>query len=210
MFYERKVDQALRFGDVLRGYPSATPTIQEPLLSPTGHAYNIDVDLPSFSVVLSPCCSIGDKTISLAPLTGLRGTFFNNPYFVEDLTRINREMEPQQAVPPDVWDRFGMEERQRRLGEGKGYAFIELFVYAENEMLPRYTVHRKQGNIETGYYMIDFRSVYRLNCDSIVTPENSPLKSKCLQLSLQARSELRDKIASYFSRVPLEDSILED
>ena len=46
--------------------------------------------------------------------------------------------------------------------------------------------------------------------NQIKTPEDAPLESKCLQLSIQARSELRDKIAYYYARIPKEDKILED
>ena len=46
--------------------------------------------------------------------------------------------------------------------------------------------------------------------DKIISEENSPLDSKCLQLSIQTRSELRDKIAYYYARIPREDRIAED
>ncbi|NQE06295.1 hypothetical protein C5S32_10545 [ANME-1 cluster archaeon GoMg1] len=72
-------------------------------------------------------------------------------------------------------------------------------------------VHKKQGkNIETNYYILDFRNTYKLNCEKIKTLEDAPLESKCLQLPIQARSELRDKIAYYYARIPKEDKILED
>ena len=42
-------------------------------------------------------------------------------------------------------------------------------------------------------------------------PEDAPIiESKVLQLSIQARSELRDKITYYYSRIPEEDVILGD
>jgi hypothetical protein len=212
MFYEEKVDNALRFGDVLRGYIAITPSIKGPILeaSTLNEGYNIDVNLPIFSVVLSPCCSIGHDIISLTPLIKVRNAFFDNPYFREDLTRINRKMEPEQTVPPNIWEKFPSEEKQKRSEEGYGYTFLELFIYEKNNLLAKYTIHRKQENIETNYYMIDFRNTYKLNCEKIKTPEDAPLESKCLQLSIQARSELRDKIAYYYARIPKEDKILED
>jgi len=214
MFYEERMDNVLRFGDILRGYIAITPRIKVPFLevSSLNEGYNIDVNLPIFSVVLSPSCSIGHAIISLTPLIKVRNTFFDNPYFAEDLTRINPKMEPQQAVPPHVWNKFPPEEKQKRLEEGYGYAFVELFVYEKNDLFPIYTVHRKgkQEDIKTSYYMIDFRNTYKLNYEKIKTPEDAPLESKCLQLSIQARSELRDKIAYYYARVPKEEKILED
>lgn len=206
------MDNALRFGDVLRGYIATTPNIKEPILTQLtlNKGYNIDVNLPNFSVVLTPCCSIGHNTISLTPLIKVRNTFFDNPYLVEDLTRINREMKPQQAIPPHAWNKIPLEEKQRHLEEGYGYAFVNLFVYEKNDLFPKYTIHRKGKNIETNYYMIDFKNTFKLNCKKIKTPKEAPLESKRLQLSKQARTELRDKIAYYYGRTPKEDMILED
>ena len=207
MFYQQIIDQAFRFGDVLRGYILAASNIEEPSLN---KSYKIDINLPAYSVVLSPCCSIGEKTISLSPLIQLRGSFFDNPYLAEDLTRINRKMEPQQTVNSQIWEQFPHEEKQRRLDVGYAYAFIELFIYDQNNLFPKYTLNRRNGNIETNYYMIDFRNTYKLSCEKIRTPEDAPLDSKYLQLSIQTRSELRAKIADYYARVPKEDIVLED
>ena len=168
--------------------------------------------MPTYSVVLTPCCSIGESTISLTPLIKVRSDFFKNPYFLEDLTRINRRMKPQQAKPPDEWGNFTPEEKQRRLAEGINYALLELFIYEEHELFKTYLL-RKQ---EVRYYMIDFKNIHTIKCAMIkrpekVKPEDAPLiESKVLQLSIQARSELRDKIAYYYSRLPEEDKILED
>lgn len=207
MFYQEEMDEALRFGDILKGYILAASSIEEPDLSKN---YKIDINLPIFCAVISPCCSIGERKISLSPLIELRNSFFDNPYLAEDLTRINRKMEPQQSVPSHIWDNLTEEERQKRLREGYAYAFLEFFVYEKNDLFPKYTIHRRQGNIETNYYMIDFRNIYKINCEKIVDPKNAPLESKCLQLSIQARSELRDKVAFYYARIPEEDKILED
>ena len=216
MFYEKNIDSALRFGDVLRGYIAITPNIESPILtqSALNEGYNIDINLPIFSVIISPCCSIGYDIISLTPLIEVRNTFFKNPHFTEDLTRINREMKPELAVPPNVWGTLSLEEKEKRLQEGKegkGYAFLENFIYEECNLFPKYTVDIRQGeNIETNYYMIDFRNTYKLYCDKIKSPKEAPLESKCLQLSLQTRAELRDKISYYYARVPGEDKALED
>ncbi|KPL02031.1 MAG: hypothetical protein AMJ73_09365 [candidate division Zixibacteria bacterium SM1_73] len=207
MFYQKALDDTLRFGDVVRGFVLASPNLE----GPASHDnYRIDVSLPSFCVVLSPCCSIGGKLISLSPLIEVRGSFFDNPFFEEDLTRINRKMEPQQAVAPHVWRGFSSEEKQKRLDEGYAYAFLEVFIYEKHDLLPKYRIHRKRRNLETNYYMIDFRNTCKLNCEKIVTPKNAPLESNCLQLTTEARSELRDKIAYYYGRIPEEDEILKD
>ena len=213
MFYAEKTDYYLRFGDVVRGYILPNTTIKEPILSfkTESHNYTIDVEMP-YSVVLTPCCSIGESTISLTPLTKVRSNFFKNPYFAEDLTRINRKMEPQQAHSPDEWKNFSLEEQQRYLEEKINYALLNLFVYEENERFTKYTLRKR----EIIYYMINFKDIYTMKCAMIkrpeeLKPEDAPIvESKVLQLSIQARSELRDKIVFYYSRIPKEDEILED
>lgn len=207
MFYQKEIDNALRFGDVLMGFILTSPNIENPGSVKT---YEIAIKLPPYCVVLSPCCSIGHKVISLSPLIEIRPSFFNNPYFEEDLTRINRKMEPQQAVPPHVWEKFPPEVKQERLKEGYGYSLLDVFIYEKNNLFPKYTVNRRRKNIETNYFMIDFKNVYKVNCDRIISAKNAPLDTKCLQLSIQTRSELRDKIAYYYARIPKEDRIFED
>ena len=213
MFYAEETDNYLRFGDVVRGYILPNTTIKEPILSfkSESHNYTIDVEMP-YSVVLTPCCSIGESTISLTPLIKVRSNFFKNPYFAEDLTRINRKMEPQQAHSPGEWKNFSLEEQQRYLAEGINYALLNLFIYDENEIFKKYTLRKR----EITYYMINFKGTYTMKCAMIkrpeeLKPEDAPIiESKVLQLSIQARSELRDKIVYYYSRIPEEDEILED
>jgi len=206
MFYQEEIQKELRFGDVLRGYILAVPNIEEPKLNID---FKIEVKMPDFCVVLSPCCSIGDKIISLSPLIPVLSDFFDNPYFKDDLTRINREMLPQQSVSPHVWECLPSEEKEKRLSVGKTFAFVALFIYGENKLFPEYII-RTDRNFKTRFYMIDFRNTYRLNCRKIVNAKDFPLESKYLQLSIDTRSELRYKIAKYYSRVPKEDKVLED
>lgn len=210
MFYEEKPHEVLRFGDVLQGYLSSTPVIKEPILDRSIHDCHVDLNLPRYSVVMDPCCRTRHKMISLTPLIKIWGTFFDNPYLAEDLTRVNRVMTPQQAVPPEVWEKLPQEEQQKRLKEELAYAFESFFVYAPLPLFTKYTVHRKKGSVNTNYYMIDFRNTFKLCCDKIISPFNAPLESKVLQLSYTTRSELRDKVSAYYGKVPEEDKILED
>ena len=208
MFYALTVDDALRFGDVVDGYISTVPTIVKPTLTIIdAQGYKIDVRMPRYSVILSPCCSIREETISLTPLIPAAPNFFKNPYFAEDLTIINRPMEPQQTLSPDGWEKLPPEEKQTRLAEGFNYALLHFFVYEQHDLFPYYEL---RDGTKNNYYMIDFRSTYRLNCGLILSPTNAPLQSKCLQLSIETRSELRDKLAYYYSRVPEEDQLLQD
>lgn len=171
---------------------------------------HIDVELPDYAVVMDPCCRTKHKMISLSPLIKIWATFFNNPYFAEDLTRINQEMEPQNTVPPQIWAGFSEEEKERRQREGRVYAFENLFIYEPHPLLPPYPVHRKEGDMDTSYYMLDFRNTYKLRCEKIHSPTDAPLGSKILQLSIEARSELRKKISIYYGKPPAEDMLFED
>jgi hypothetical protein len=210
VFYQDGLDAALRFGDVVRGYILTNAILDKPGWDTQVSDYTVNVSLPQFSVVMTPCCSIEDRTITLTPLIKLNSAFFDNPYLAEDLTRINRIMSPEQAIPPHVWNALGSGEKERRLAEGNTYAFPNLFVYEQHPSFPEYTVHRKRGNVSTNYYMIDFRHIYKVHCNKIISPTDSPLESKHLQLSIGAREELRVKLARYYSRVPEEDQALEE
>lgn len=210
MFYEDNRDSLLRFGDILKGFILITPKIKEPFLNIQNHQYNINIEVPSFSVIISPCCSIGEKKISLTPLIPVRKTFFENPYLDADLTRINRRMNPKDAFTPRKWEEKSPEEKARILKDDFVYSFVEFFIYEQDNLFPEYTVRRHGETVNIRYYMIDFRNTYKIDCEKIISPSIAPLESKCLQLSIQARSELRAKIADYFARVPKEDTILED
>jgi hypothetical protein len=210
MFYQDDLDKALRFGDVVIGYILTNAMLEKPNWEARLGDYTINISSPLFSAVMTPCCSIEDKTLVLTPLVQLYSTFFDNPYLAEDLTRVNRIMSPQQAVPPHVWDQLGGQEKQKRMAEGNTYAFANLFIYERHNALPQYDLHRREkNNIVTNYYMINFKNLYKVHCDKVISPTNSPLESKCLQLSLETREELRVKLARYYSRVPPEDQLLE-
>lgn len=212
MFYQTNIDPVLRFGDVLKGFITTTPFIDDPLLKSIGNDYKIEVSLPKFSVIISPCCSIGPKLVSLTPLMEIRSSFFDNTYFAEDFTRINRKMKPEFALPSKVWESFSFNEKNIRNAIGLDYVFLYLFIYEKSDSLhPPYEIHRRGDNIKTSYYMIDFRYTYCINCDKIGNPgeqiKRNVLNSKILQLTIETRKELRDKLSNYFGRTPKEDEI---
>ncbi|MBN1508459.1 MAG: hypothetical protein JW955_16540 [Sedimentisphaerales bacterium] len=206
MFYESEPEDVLRFGDVVRGYVLSTPRIDSPGISPPVR-YRVEVHSPMFAVIMSPCCSIGDGTLAISPLIEVLPGFFKNPYFVYDLTNINRRMSPDKAVAPDIWGGLPESERQGRLSAGDAYALVEYFIYAPHDFLPKYTVNRKGGPIQTGYYMLDFRRIYRIECDKVANAKQAPLEPRLLQISIETRGELRDKLAWYFGRTPKEDML---
>ena len=213
MFYEPTNSKILRLGDVVKGYLSTKTKIKQPFLSIENsiyHNYTVNFEVPSSSVVLTPCCSIGEyNMICISPLIELKKDFFKNPYLVDDFTRINREIEPDKAYAPDDWQKRPPEEQQEILARGKAYMEYYLFIYAPNDYFPAY---ERRGQ-QTQFYMVDFRNIQTLRCDLIKSREHTSeedtniLASKCLQLSIQTREELRMKLSHYFGRRPAEDEM---
>lgn len=220
MFYQPEMEEDLRFGDVVKGFVFTAPQVDEPILSLDDEpSYSIGVTIPRFSVVLTPCCSIENKTILLSPLVRVFINFFDNPHYREDLTRLNQPVPPDLAFTPDSWERVPEKEKQRIITIGPQYQYRQFFVYAPySGLLPEYMLSRKDKNSETGYrqvntshYMVDFGSIHRVDCDKINRQgEGSPAPPnvKHLQLSVYTRKELRDKILAYYARVTDDDKVL--
>ena len=116
-------------------------------------------------------------------------------------------MKPEQTVPPEVWSSFSYEMQQERLLEGTTYSLVESFIYENHSLLAEYTLG-KTNPINTGYYMIDFRMIYQLECKKVQNPKDCPWESKILELTISSRNELRDKLAWYYQRRPKEDLVL--
>lgn len=208
MFYNDRIDVELRFGDVVEGFFFSIPTINSPIMRIDEANFNINLSYPRFSVVLSPCCSIKDKILLLAPLLNLRNTFYQNEYFKEDLTRINRIIVPEKRMPKKAWENISDDEKTKKIMEGPEYTFLEIFIYEEHEIFPTYEVNfRNSPNISTKFYMIDFRNVHKINCDRIIQ-NNNHIGTKILQLSVNTRKELRDKIGSFYNRATDEDKVI--
>jgi hypothetical protein len=176
----------------------------------------VTVELPEFLVVITPCCSIGDEKISVAPFekVGLRKELFEVLYLKDDMTKINRIMEPQKAIRPQRWATYKQEEQLEILNQPADYQYNELFIYAEHDSLPSYQVKIGQVLLNSRYYMIDFRKATRVTCKSIISPntkaftdeiKQKALDSKILELHSNIRQELRNKISNYYSRIPDED-----
>jgi hypothetical protein len=205
MFYlnNAQMEQTLRFGDVIKDIPICFPVISYPSIT---EAYHIQVASPTYSVVLSPCCSIADKVLSIAPFLHLPGALFTNPFLAEDPKRVNIKSPANKSLPPRAWDTMDPSEKAERLAKGDGYVFVDYFIYDEHPLFPEYDINRKDGNINSKYYMIDFRTSIRIQCDKIINPKYSPGSSKVLQLSIETRELLRKKIGSFYLRIPEEDA----
>jgi hypothetical protein len=209
MFYSETMDRRFRFGDVIRGFATVTPVINNPPLISQSNNFQIDVAQADFYVVLSPCCSIKEGVVILCPLIRLRSTFLINPYLVEDFGRINRPMTPEQATPPRVWEKLPPSEKQKRSSVRINYAFVDLFVYAEHPFFPTYVLSARTGEkAETRQCMVDFRQSFTVRCEK-VSNNSTPFEDvKLLQLSIEARGWLRNKLAAFFSRTPEEDRVV--
>ena len=187
--------------------------IKKPMIMNEEHNYKVDINFPNLCVILSPCCTISEKTrndgiIAMSPLIPIWVGFFDNPYFKEDLLRINRKMNPEQSVTPHIWATFPPEEQGKRMAEGIAYAFLELFMYQEHEYLPEYTLtNPKRESFQTKFFMIDFRNNFKVNCEALKEGKETLSGARLLQLSVNTRNELREKIASFYGRVPKEDKL---
>jgi hypothetical protein len=205
-FYSQTNEPSLRFGDVVSGFTACTPVIDDPL-NPI--SFKIEVSRNPYFAILSPCCSIEGKVISLAPLVKVKPGFFKNPFFKEDLTRINGKIPAAKTLPPEEWEKLLPEERERRLNTGDAYGFHALFVYDESEHFQPYDLRFEGGtHITTKYYMVDFRQAFRVSSQVVKRDGEFPTALKCLQLSIATRALLRDKISYYFARIPEEDMVL--
>ena len=214
MFYADILDNQLRFGDVVKGFVLATSAIEKPIMIRNEqHNYQVDINFPNLCVILSPCCTINEKTkndgiIAISPLIPIWVSFFDNQYFKEDLLSINKKMKPEQAVSPEIWARFSLEEQERRKSEGISYALLELFVYQKNDYFIDYPLtNSKHESFTTNFFMINFRNNFKVDCKALKSKETLS-EVKLLQLSANARKELRDKIADFYGRTPNEDKVL--
>jgi hypothetical protein len=226
MFYHGSIDDKLRFGDVVKGYISAIPKLSKPF-----EYANIEIQIPQFSVVLDPCCEIGNGKILLSPLEEISPELFDIPNLSKDVTLLNCEGKAKDFFHPKVWNKLSDEEKTEALVATPKYGHIGLFVYEGNPLFPEYTVIRTSKYTEvidpktnlakyeevkqvtkfsTRSRMISFKTIHRVDCKLIVTPRQTTneaiLGSIILQLSKQTRKLLRQKMAYYFLRPPPEDT----
>jgi len=205
-FYSRTISNGLRFGDVVSGFPLITSKSDKLGGSKVdGDDVIITINKSKNLVVMTPCCSIEDGSIALAPLQQVRPAFLKNEYFVDDLTRINRIVPSENSLPQEAWNHMSPEEANERRNQEPGYMFLECFVFMPNAILPEYRI--KESKI--GHYMVDFKSIYRFESTSIKRSNGETSLpqgcNKSLQLTALARNGLREKLTSFFARVPDED-----
>lgn len=201
MFYTEK-ENILRFGDVITNIVDIVPVLDD---LPYENKYKIDIKNTKYFTVISPCCSIEKEVLSVSPMYQIRNSLFENEYFLEDFTRLNTEIEPENTLPKTRWEKLPEERRQQLLEIGRAYAFYELFIYQADSAFDEYDITtRNKKTFTTRNYMIDFRNIFYIESKKI--QRGHDLSSiKLLQLSINSRKELRDKLTHYFSRIPDED-----
>lgn len=198
MYYTDTPSNALRFGDVVKGFMFGHVFIEKPFESFDSCKVHLETGL---CVILTPCCTIQKSSkISVAPLRRIKYKWSNNTYFREDFTNVNREMEPHQTLPEIAWEKMPEEERIKKLATGKTYAELNLFVYPPCNSLPVYTL---KGS-EYQHHMIDFSEIHQVEFNQEF---GESIEAKVLELTIQKRNELRDKLTHYFNRQPKEDII---
>ncbi len=102
--------------------------------------YNIDVilNLSPYLVILTPCCSIGERTISLVPLERANrrwNRLFENENYKNDMTLLNF------PHSPDEWEK--LDEEVTLTGKKDSlYAYDNLFFYfpTNDDALSKYQV----------------------------------------------------------------------
>lgn len=207
MFYEEEIVPTLRFGDIIKGFISTYPKIQQPIIEfEEKNDYNIQIQIPKYSVVLTPCCSLIPKRISITPLIPILSSFLKNNHFAEDLTRINRLVEPQFHIPEEDWNKLTLNERTKREKGGKAFTLLNYFIYDKHPLFSPYELKSKKLQ----HYMIDFNRISNVYCESLIIKRgvkapDEILKAKILQLTVEARRDLREKLGNYFERVAPED-----
>jgi hypothetical protein len=213
MFYDEKPDPSFRFGDIVCGFPLGSADIKCPATDHRCSDHTIKIEWPQYSVVLTPCCSIGQKKIILTPLLEIKHMVkcLENPYFSADLTNINRVMNPKQMFTSDMWAKMSEEQKRHRFDTQKkqDYTFLEHFIYAPDDRLDEYEIRKpKDRNTEiTGYYSVDFRKACLVYCAAITRDSQDAANAKILQLSKKTREELRSKLTYFYGRIPDEDRL---
>lgn len=64
---ESSHDKSLRLGDVISGFAHIVPSFTD--FFAKGNEYTLDIKPKIWFVVLTPCCSIEDKTITVVPFS---------------------------------------------------------------------------------------------------------------------------------------------
>jgi len=201
-FYVEGLGPHLRRGDVVVGFPVSTPSLESEDAVGRAADWKIIAQQPKHLVVLTPCCSIEDKSILLAPLTKINEPkLLSVPWLVEDFTRINQMLPLHQALAPDHYARLPMAERAAREAKGPAYPFTQLFCYAPHPLLAPY----QSRGLNISHWQVNFTDMFKLQWKHINRNAAVPPGTKVLELTIEARDNLRMKLAYFFNRRADED-----
>lgn len=197
-FYLDPPTKELRFGDVVTGFQHPTVRIDSPDLEVN---LRISVTRPQYFAIMTPCCNIELKSFSLAPLESVRDALLKRPRLHENLSLINTPFVPKDGYTPEEIEKMDRDKQAELVSLPSAYSFLECFIYEPNPLFPKYEVKRaKQTWPNLQHRMVDFKSIFRVDCSLIEREQEAPSNVKVAELTVTARAQLRDKLTYYFSR----------
>jgi hypothetical protein len=213
MFYSDTHWPQMRFGDVVRCFPSTHVLVAAP---PPGTSiptqYEIHL-LSGLAIILTPDCEIGKSAyLTLAPLTSLKQYHFplKNPFFRADPMLLNVRVPRENSIPPDDWSRKTDEERAAERAQGPTFPFTWMFVYPNKPpILNDESVTMDFGGgretLPIAWHYADFRDAFRVQ----ITKERHRefAGEKKLELTPDSRNILREKLSYFFGQIPKEDLV---
>lgn len=160
---------------------------------------------------MTHCCSIGKGNLALAPLQKIHhkiDILRLNSDIYSNFTALNRKIEKKKLIPKKNLDNIPPEKKTEIEMEGKGWHHIDKIFYDSNDLFTPYEIKLNDDEIiKTASYIVDFSDIYNVKCSKIQKNniDKKILKSKYLELTDNAREEIKENIAMYFSRPAEED-----
>lgn len=68
-----------------------------------------------------------------------------------------------------------------------------------------YALNMKPPSGPIWRYLVDLKAIFRVECDFMNRPPKVPSGTKLIELSIRLRTELREKLAHFFSRPAKDD-----
>lgn len=116
-------------------------------------------------------------------------------------------MPAEQALPPKHWESLTAEKKSELMAKGESFIFEECFVYDANPLFTPYELKKGAKTFSpVAHRLLDFKKIVRIDCALIERNRDAPAGIKLLELTIAARSQLRDKLAHFFARIPDEDA----
>jgi len=212
LFYSKENSKVFRLGDIVKNFLTIVPIMKNAATDIKG--LNCEIRLYySYHAILTPCCSIEQGFIMLAPLEKVRPGLFKNKYTLKNLTIINKKMPESYVYKDSEWAELSLEAQEEIIAKSDDYQYYDFFVFAEHDSLPPYPLKLGPGEkVETRFYLVDFRKAFRVKCDKIQRieePDKLPPESellsfvrevKLLELSESARVDFKGKLAHFYIR----------